>query len=977
MDYKDTLNLPRTTFPMRGNLPQKEPAQVERWERDGIHEKMVEANRGGPKFILHDGPPYANERIHIGHALNKVLKDIIVKYKSMRGYCAPYVPGWDCHGLPIELQVEKSLGREEKDRLGKLEVRKLCRAHAEKFIAVQREEFKRLGVLGRWREPYRTIDFEYEAAEVRELGKFMARGSLYRRKRPVYWCASCATALAEAEVEYDDHATPSIYVKFPVEDAGGKLPGDADAAFAVWTTTPWTLPANQAVALHPQTRYRRVRTPAGVLVMAGDLAASLMEALGYGPGRFEVLEGSWSGADLEGVVCSHPWLDREAPVILGEFVTAEQGTGCVHVAPGHGHEDFEVGQRYGLDAWAPVDAEGRFTEEAGEFRGEMVFDANPRVIARLREEERLLKSEEMSHSYPHCWRCKRPVLFRATEQWFISMAADDLRQGSLDAIDRVQWIPPWGRDRIGGMLANRPDWCISRQRSWGVPIPVLYCRECGETHLSEALCEHAARLFEQEGSDAWFGRPVEDLAPPGFCCKSCGSTRFSREEDILDVWFDSGVSHAAVVERRPELGGRAHLYLEGSDQHRGWFHTSLLTSVANRGRAPYEGVLTHGFVLDGKGRKMSKSLGNVTAPQEITRKFGADIIRLWVAAEDYRDDVRISGEILNRLVESYRRLRNTARFLIGNLHDFDPGAHAVAPDSLEALDRWVLDRTHRLLARCLEAFDRFEFHLVYHALNNYCSVDLSSLYLDIVKDRLYCEARGSVSRRSAQTALHGILQTLVHLMAPVLSFTAEEIWGHAPRTEPGRESVLLSPMPQPDGRWSDPALAAEWELRLDLRGEVLKALEAARQSGAVGHSLDARVALYPDAYRKAPGIQTLLRGEAPLRGGSATPWEDVFIVSQVSVVPGAPSAELAYPEPGAGGERVGRDRGGPAAAGQGTGFDSALLGGAIGVYPADGGKCERCWKYHAGVGADAVHPGVCPRCAEVLRSLPQTECARA
>ena len=971
MDYKDTLNLPKTSFPMRGNLPQKEPAWVEKWERDGIHEQMVAANRDRPKFILHDGPPYANERIHIGHALNKVLKDIIIKYKSMRGYCTPYIPGWDCHGLPIELQVEKSLGRDKKSRLSKVEVRKLCRAHAEKFIGVQREEFKRLGVLGRWAEPYRTIDFEYEATEVRELGKFMASGSMYRSKKPVYWCASCATALAEAEVEYDNQTTPSVYVKFPIKDARGKLPDEPDSAFVIWTTTPWTLPANQAIALHPLMQYRRVRTPKGVLVVAGELLSSLMEVFGYGPGEFEVLEGSWSGAELEGIVCSHAWLDRDVIVILGEFVTAEQGTGCVHVAPGHGHEDFEAGQRYGLDAYAPVDNRGRFTADAGEFEGEMVFDANPRIAAKLDREQRLLASQDIEHSYPHCWRCKRPVLFRATEQWFISMAHTGLRQGSLDAIEQVQWIPPWGQDRITGMMANRPDWCISRQRSWGVPIPVLYCADCGETHLSEALCEHVAGLFEQEGSDAWFLRPPEELAPAGFRCRKCGSARFSKEEDILDVWFDSGVSHAAVVERHPELGGRADLYLEGSDQHRGWFHTSLLTSVANRGRAPYDGVLTHGFVLDGKGHKMSKSLGNVTAPQEIIKKFGADIIRLWVAAEDYRDDVRISDEILNRLVESYRRLRNTARFLIGNLNDFDPAVDAVSPDALEPLDRWILDRNQRLLGRCLESLDRFEFHAVYHALNNYCSVDLSSLYLDIVKDRLYCEARESAARRSAQTALHEILQTLVHLMAPILTFTAEEIWEHAPGTAARPDSILLSSIPEPDDSLSDPALAAEWERRLNLRGEVLKALEVARQSGAIGHSLDARVVLYPDAYGEAPDIQALLRADAPM------PWEDVFIVSQASVVSGGPAGDLVFPDTGAGEGSNGKAGGGSAVPGQGTGYASAVLGGVIAVYPAEGGKCERCWKYHPGVGEDAARPGVCPRCAEVLRSLPQAESTHA
>ncbi len=965
MNYKDTLNLPKTTFPMRGNLPRKEPVLVEKWERESLHERMVEANRDRPKFILHDGPPYANEHIHIGHALNKILKDIIIKYKSMRGYCTPYIPGWDCHGLPIELQVEKSLGREKKNRLSKVEVRKLCRAHAEKFIDVQREEFRRLGILGHWAEPYRTIDFEYEATEVRELGKFMADGSMYRSKKPVYWCASCATALAEAEVEYDNQRTPSVYVKFAIKDTKGKLPDDPGSAFAIWTTTPWTLPANQAIALHPEMNYRRVRTPAGTLVVADELVSSLMQALGYDSGDFEVLEGSWLGASLEGIVCSHAWLDQEAMVILGDFVTAEQGTGCVHIAPGHGHEDFEVGRRYGLDAYAPVDGAGRFTADAGEFAGELVFDANSQIIARLAEEKSLLGSREIDHSYPHCWRCKKPVLFRATEQWFISMIQNDLRQGSLDAIEQVQWIPPWGKDRITGMLANRPDWCISRQRSWGVPIPVLYCMDCGGTQLSEALCEHVAGLFEREGSDAWFLKPPEELAPPGFHCESCGSSRFSKEEDVLDVWFDSGVSHAAVVERHPELGGRADLYLEGSDQHRGWFHTSLLTSVANRGQAPYAGVLTHGFVLDGKGYKMSKSLGNVTAPQEIIKKFGADIIRLWVAAEDYRDDVRISDEILNRLVESYRRLRNTARFLVGNLYDFDPMADKVAPEALEPLDRWIFDRTQVLLERCLEALDKYEFHVVYHALNNYCSVDLSSLYLDIVKDRLYCEAPGSASRRSAQTALHGVLQTLVHLMAPILSFTAEEIWEHTPRMSTQPDSILLSPIPVPDRTLADSALSAEWELRLNLRGEVLKALEVARQCGVIGHSLDARVVLYPDTYENASNIRELLRADTLMS------WEDVFIVSQASLLPGAASDSLVYLD-GVGGET---DGGGVVAPGQGLGYESVLLGGTIGVFPAGGNKCERCWKYHEAVGENASYPEVCPRCAEVLRSLPPVESA--
>jgi len=927
------------------------------------YERLLEIHRDDPKYILHDGPPYANERIHIGHALNKILKDIIVKYKSLRGYLAPYVPGWDCHGLPIELQVEKNLGRAKKQELGKVEIRRLCRLHAEKFIAVQRDDFKRLGVLGAWEHPYKTLDFEYEAAEIRELGKFVAAGSLYRRKKPVYWCASCVTALAEAEVEYADHTTPSVYVKFPVKDSMGKLPDDAsDAAFVIWTTTPWTLPANQAIALHPDMSYRRVRTPAGVLIAAADLIPVLMEILGYGADQFDVLEGVWSGSELEGIVCCHPWLDRDVAVVLGEFVTQEQGTGCVHIAPGHGQEDYEVGERYGLDVFAPVDMHGKFTAEAGEFEGEGVFKANPKILARLEAEAALLKSQELNHSYPHCWRCKKPVLFRATEQWFISMQKNALRQSALDAIEQVQWIPPWGRDRIAGMLTNRPDWCFSRQRTWGVPIPVMYCTQCGEVNMSEALCERVAEIFENEGSDAWFLRSPGELAPPAFSCGRCGATEFTKEEDILDVWFDSGVSHAAVVEKRPELGGRANLYLEGSDQHRGWFHTSLLTAVANRGCAPYQAVLTHGFVLDGKGHKMSKSVGNVTAPQEIIKKFGADIIRLWVAAEDYRDDVRISPEILKRLVESYRRLRNTARFLIGNLYDFDPAHDPVASEDLEELDRWILDRTQRHLARCIEAFEQFEFHLVYHALNNFCSVELSSLYLDIVKDRLYCEAQDSPARRSAQTTLYAILQHLVHLMAPILSFTAEEIWEHAPRSG-GPESVFLSNMPKPDVALCDERLAAVWDSRLKLRVEVLKALEYARNSGTIGHSLDAAVVLYPDAYGAAPDVQEEL--SVP-----TTKWHDIFIVSRVEILPGDLPEHIREAQ-AAGGmgtwSTVPPLPTGEGVPNNGGSFHSAVLGGPIAVSKAAGGKCERCWKYSAGVGNDATHPGVCGRCAEVLQ----------
>ncbi|HEX9445925.1 MAG TPA: isoleucine--tRNA ligase [Candidatus Binatia bacterium] len=951
MDFKDTLNLPKTSFPMRANLPQNEPAQVEKWEREKIYFKILEANRGRPKYILHDGPPYANGNIHIGHALNKILKDVIVKSKSLAGFYAPYVPGWDCHGLPIELQVEKNIGRQKKNSLGKPEIRRLCKEYAEKYISIQREEFKRLGVLGDWDKPYRTIDPAYEAVEVRELGKFIAAGSLYRQKKPVYWCASCVTALAEAEVEYEEHTSTSIYVKFKVEDPKGKFSHD-DVYFVIWTTTPWTLPANQAIALHPKFVYRIVRTPAGALVLNQELIDGVMKAAGFAPGDFTITEGAWTGAELEGIVCRHPWLDRDVKVILGEFVTQDQGTGAVHIAPGHGQEDYEVGQRYGLPVLAPVDGEGRFTEEAGDLAGESVFKADAKILSKLADHHALLKEDKLTHSYPHCWRCKRPVIFRATEQWFVSMEKNELRRRALEAIDQVRWIPPWGRDRIRGMLESRPDWCISRQRAWGVPIPVFYCNRCRRTLVSQEICAHVAAIFEKEGSDAWFIRPAGALAPPDLRCPGCGERDFSKEEDILDVWFDSGVSHAAVVETDPRLGGLADLYLEGSDQHRGWFHTSLLTSVETRDRAPYKSVLTHGFTLDGKGRKMSKSLGNVTAPQEIMKKHGAEIVRLWAAAEDYREDVRISDEILNRLVEAYRKLRNTSRFLIGNLYDFDPAKDALAPGELDELDRWILGRTGALLARCRQAYEEFEFHAVYHALNNFCSVDLSALYLDIVKDRLYCEAAAARERRSAQTALHRILESLVHLMAPILSFTAAEIWAHLPKAPGAAESVFMSRLPAADAHPIDDRLAERWDEIFQERSEVLKALEEARGRNIIGHSLDARVLFHCARGAALPALGALARGE-PQRAA------DILIVSAVGV---------ATEEQNDAAAAIGLHGGIQAVDGRLL-YQSQALNCSIEIARADGQKCERCWKYSPEVGQDPAHPTVCGRCARVLTEM--------
>jgi isoleucyl-tRNA synthetase len=963
MDYKDTLNLPKTAFPMRANLPQNEPKQVEKWDRERTYFQILETNAQAPKFILHDGPPYANGNIHIGHALNKILKDIIVKYHSMSGQAAPFVPGWDCHGLPIELQVEKNLGRAKKLAMSKVEIRRMCREYAEKYISIQRQEFKRLGVFADWEHPYLTLNPVYEAHEIRELGKIVGSGALYRRKKPVYWCASCVTALAEAEVEYEDHTSASIYVKFLVKDSKGLFSNDQATGtfFVIWTTTPWTLPANQAIAVHPKFIYRHVKTPKGELILNQELIPSVMKALGFESADYQVTEGAWSGVDLEGVVCRHPWIDRDVKIILGEFVTQDQGTGAVHIAPGHGQEDYEIGMRYGLPVMAPVDPEGRFTAEAGDLQGESVFRVDARIMQKLMDAGALLKEDKLAHSYPHCWRCKKPVIFRATEQWFISMEKNGLRRKALDAIEQVRWIPPWGKDRIRGMLESRPDWCISRQRSWGVPIPAVYCKGCNEAVLTQAVCEHIATIFEKEGSDAWYLRPLEELLPKDFKCPRCGGNEFTREEDILDVWFDSGMSWATVVERDPRLGGRADLYLEGSDQHRGWFHTALLTSLATRGRAPYQSVLTHGFTLDGKGRKMSKSLGNVIAPQEIIKKSGAEILRLWVAAEDFREDVRISDEILNRLVEAYRRLRNTARFLISNLYDFDPEGDLVPPSGLDEMDRWILERTQGVLARCRQAYDNYEFHVVYHTLNNFCSVELSAQYLDIVKDRLYCEGTKSPTRRAAQTTLYRILDTLVHLMAPLVSFTAEEIWGYMPDKDRRPASVFVSRIPEPDASLVDPQLADKWERIFRERSEVLKALELARTGGVIGHSLDAEVLVFSEKFY----VESLLRR---LASNHANQVDDILIVSQFSYHAETPKWGWELEDRRKEGHEGmaapihhedGRD---------GWGYYSKTLDGIIAVFSARGAKCERCWKYDTRVGEDAKHPTVCARCAMVLNA---------
>ncbi len=921
MDYKHTLHLPSTDFPMRANLPEREPAMLEAWQGEGMHERMLELRANAPLFVLHDGPPYANGNIHIGHALNKILKDVIVKYKTMAGFRAPYRPGWDTHGLPIELEVEKKIGRKAKAEMSLVEVRRLCREYADKFVDVQRRDFQRLGVFGSWDRPYLTKDFDYEAQEARELAKILATGGIFRSRKPVHWCASCRTALAEAEVDYDTKTSTSIFVAFPIEAKGPLAPfADRRPSIAIWTTTPWTLPANLAVAVGPEYEYSLVESLERTLVVATELVPQLAR-------RFPIGEtlATFRGKELEGLKARHPWIERDSLVILGDHVALDTGTGAVHTAPGHGHDDYVIGRKYGLEAYAPVDAGGVFTSEVPEFAGQFVFAADKGLIDLLSARGVLLAEEAIEHSYPHCWRCKKAIIFRATDQWFLSMEREDLRRRALEAIDRVRWIPSWGRERIYGMISGRPDWCLSRQRAWGVPIVAVHCRACANVEATPELALRAADLFEKEGADAWFARPVEDFLPEGFACTGCGGREFERETDILDVWFDSGVSYAAVVE--PEFGrdAVADLYLEGSDQHRGWFHSALLASVATRDRAPYRSVLTHGFVLDGEGRKQSKSLGNVIAPQDILKTYGADILRLWVASEDYSEDVRISDEMLKRIADSYRRIRNTARNLLANLADFDPATSTVAHAERHELDRWIVARLDDFLARCRSAYDSYQFHVVFHALNNFCSVDLSALYFDVLKDRLYTSARDSRARRSAQSSMHEILVALTRVVAPILCFTADEIWRAMPeplrRAAGGQPSVFLADFPTADPAWKDDALLGRWERLWEIRGAVTKALEEQRRAGAIGQSLEARVAI------AASGRDAEL-----LRGIGERGLCEVFIVSQVEVADGA----------------------GPL---------------ALSVEKARGAKCGRCWNFAEDVGGHADHPELCGRCHPVVTSL--------
>ena len=929
MDYKDTLCLPKTEFPMKASLAKKEPDMLKRWEDGDLYGKILEKSKDWKKFILHDGPPYANGNIHLGTALNKILKDIIIKSLFMMGRNTFYLPGWDCHGLPIEHQVEIELGKKGAE-LSKAEFRRRCREYAEKFLDIQREEFKRLGVLGVWDDPYITMKYSYEATIVRELGKFIGNGSIYKARKPVYWCAKCGTALAEAEVEYHDQSTPAIFVRFKmISDISEKVPElrehKDETSIVIWTTTPWTIPANLAIALHPDLEYSAVKTREhGVLVLATDLVEDVMQQIGVS--EYSTLA-VFRGGSLEGLKARHPLYDRESLLILAPFVTLDAGSGVVHIAPGHGEEDYEIGKAYGLEVYAPVDNAGRFTKDVGpEFAGQFVFDANETVNEALKREGALLNVDTYEHSYPYCWRCKSPIIFRSTSQWFISVEHGDLRKKALDAINRVKWIPSWGRDRIYNMVESRPDWCISRQRAWGVPIPVFACKECGGILMSQPIAEHVADIFEREGADAWFTRTASELLPAGTKCSGCSGGEFVKEEDIVDVWFDSGVSYAAVCENDPRLGVPVDLYLEGSDQHRGWFHSTLLASVGTRGDAPYRAVLTHGFVVDGEGRKMSKSVGNTILPEEIISKYGAEILRLWASAQDYKNDIRISDEIVNRLVETYRRIRNTSRFMLGNLHDFDPDADKVPFEDMLELDRHALHVTQKLIERVRKAYEEFEPYVIYQQVHNFCVVDMSAFYLDILKDRLYVYKRDSLERRSAQSAIFRIITDLTRLVAPILAFTAEEIWDHVPAFSGKEESVHLTGMPVADPSLMDEALAAKWGRVLLLRQEVSKEMEQARRDKVIGHPLDARVNLFA-------GGETLdfLESIGPVLG-------DVFICSGVKVAEG----DGKY--------------------GESESFSQLR----IEVSKAPGGKCPRCWHYREDIGQNPAFAEVCGRCASQL-----------
>ena len=924
---KDTLNLPRTDFPMKANLSQREPQQLAEWESARVYEQILASRTGAPVYVMHDGPPYPTGNIHLGTALNKILKDMVVRSKTLAGFRAAYIPGWDCHGLPIETQVEKEMGG-KKGATDPVAFRKMCREFANRFVDAHRVQFKRLGIFGQWDNPYLTMNPHYEAVIANTFLTVLEKGYVYRGLKPVYWCIHDRTALAEAEVEYEDHTSPSIWVKFQIAGGGKEgLPG-TDVAAVIWTTTPWTLPHNRALAFHPDFEYGVFQTSAGPLLFASAMAEQVVAGTGV---RIERERGPrWRGRELESLKFQHPFLDFTVPAVLGDYVTTDAGSGIVHTAPGHGAEDFYTGQKYGLETFAPLDDDGRYTAGLPEYKGKTVFEANPIITALLRSRSALLGEQKLTHSYPHCWRCHNPVIYRATEQWFIGIDKNDLRNRTLEAIKRVKWMPSWGEERMSGMVAGRPDWCISRQRYWGVPIVVFYCDACGTRLEDVSKLRHVIPFFEKEGADAWYAHTPEELLPPGTKC-SCGATRWRRETDILDVWFDSGSSHMAVL-----TGGDARwpadMYLEGPDQYRGWFHSSLLIGMAARNGAPYREILTHGWTLDEHGRPMSKSLGNIVLPGEICEKYGADLLRLWVASQDYTADVRMSDRVMTQLSEAYRKIRNTFRFALGNLAGYEPERDAIPTAEMLEMDRWMLERTANLAAKCAEWYAGYEFHRVFHAVHDFVTVDLSAFYFDVLKDRLYTFAPRHPARRSAQTAVETIARALASLLAPICVFTTEEVWKYMPRRPGDPASVHMAHFPTREALATglDPQRIAKWEELTAVRETVLKVLEAKRNAKEINASLEARVVL-----RAGGPLLALLREYA-------RELPALFIVSQVEV------SETASGD---------------------HGTASSL---EVEAQRATGLKCERCWNYSTHVGESHEYPTVCDRCVAALQEIAKT-----
>ncbi|HWW87267.1 MAG TPA: isoleucine--tRNA ligase [Vicinamibacterales bacterium] len=944
-DWKDSVNLPRTDFPMKANLPVAEPEWLARWDAMDLYRKIGERRKGLPKFVLHDGPPYANNQIHLGTALNKILKDLVVKSRSMAGFESPYVPGYDCHGLPIELRVDRELGSKKRD-LTVAEFRRACREYAQRFTGVMTAEFERLCIFGEWKHFYLTMDFRYQAAITRAFGRFVELGLVYKGRKPVHWCIHCRTALAEAEVEYEDHTSPSIYVEFPLdpesaEELGNRIPAlrKRSVSVLIWTTTPWTIPSNLAVAFHPDFDYGAYEVGDRAVIVAEALAAKVAGVAGL---QFAAPIARMKGVQLERIRFRHPLYARSSLGVLGDYVTLDAGTGAVHTAPGHGADDFATGVRYGLEIYAPVDPGGHFFETVELFGGQRVFDANPKIEQALAERGRLWHREAFAHQYPHCWRCHNPVIFLATSQWFIRMdgepviggsspggpGAKTLRQAALDAVDNdVKWIPTWGRDRIYNMLANRPDWCISRQRAWGVPIPAFDCMKCGMAILTREIVEQAANVFVQYGADAWYERPIEEFVPEGLVCHACGDNRFEREKDILDVWFDSGSSHEAVMAVRPELTWPADIYLEGSDQHRGWFQSSLLVALGTRGRPPFREVLTHGFLIDVDGQKMSKSRGNAIMPQEIIKESGAEILRLWVAMSDYREELRVGRQILARVVEAYRKIRNTLRYLAANLYDFDPVSDRVSYAALEEVDRFILGRYGELAERVLVAYRDYDYPTIFQALNAFTTVDLSALYNDISKDRLYTFGVESRERRSGQTTMYIMADGLTRLIAPILPVTADQLWHSLPGDREESVHIGFFPEQKEIEGFKDEELAERWKRLIEVRDLVLAEIEPLRKSKQIGSSLQAKVVL--SATKPDLSLLERYRRDLPM----------LFIVSEVELRP-APSGAT------------------------GSGGPQPVV--SVTIERAGGVKCERCWRYVPRVSSDPAWAGLCDRCLEAL-----------